>query len=342
MKKAIITGVNGQDGSYLAEHLISKNYMVYGLMRRSSSNTFSRIIQLINNSKTNKKFKIIYSDLLDFSSIHNLVSNINPDEIYNLAAQSDVGISFEIPVHTNEVNYIGFLNLLESVRNLKTNKQIKIYQASSSEIFGNSLNNPQNELSDINPASPYAISKYASYLIGNHYRDIYKMFISNGILFNHESPRRGENFVTKKVTKSVANIFKGKQNFLFVGNLYSKRDWGHARDYVKAMHKILLQKKPDDFVISTGYSYSVKQLIETAFKSIKINISWKGKGLKEVGFNKKTNKILVKIKKEFYRPLDVNHLLGDSSKAKKILNWKNKASFEELIHEMVQFDIKES
>ena len=354
MKKkiALITGITGQDGSYLAEFLLKKNYIVHGIRRRSSSINTQRIDHLHNDKKIlGKKLFLHYGDLVDALSIEKIIKETLPDEIYNLAAQSHVKISFDMPEYTSEVNAMGTLRILEIIKNLQKIKKIKFYQASSSEIFGDSNFLNKNENTPFLPKSPYATSKLFSFWITKNYRDCYKLFCSNGILFNHESPRRGINFVTKKITYTISRIVFGLENILEIGNLNAKRDWGHARDYVKMMWKIIQMKKSDDYVIATEKQYTVKKFIELTCKRIGFEINWFGKKLKIQGrvskiydqkLKIKKNQIIVKINKRFFRPNDVNNLLGDSSKAKKILKWKPEKNINLLIKEMVEYDLGEA
>ena len=315
MKKkiALIFGVTGQDGYYLSNLLLKKNYKVHGVKRRSSSVPTKRIEKYLNN----KNFFIHYGDITDTSSIQNLVEKIKPTEIYNLAAQSHVGVSFFTPLYTANVNAIGVLSILEAIKN--TNNKIKFYQAGTSEMFGKTMTKMQNENTIFNPQSPYGTAKLFAHQITKNYRDAYNLFASNGILFNHESPMRGENFVTKKIISSLTKISLGLQKKLILGNLYARRDWGHAKDYVEAIHKILQQKKPDDYVISTGKEYTIKEFVNMTAKLLKLKIKWKGKGLKEIAIDH-NGKTIISLSKVYYRPLEVNYLKGDSSKAKKILN----------------------
>jgi GDPmannose 4,6-dehydratase len=332
--KALITGITGQDGAYLAKLLLSKDYEVHGLVRRSSSFNTARIDNLISEHSPENRFQLHYSDLLDSSSITNLINSINPDEIYNLAAQSHVKISFQIPEYTSDVNALGPLRLLEIIRHYKK-KKIKFYQASSSEMFGKSKP-PQNENTLFQPRSVYAISKVFAYHSVIHYREAYNLHACNGILFNHESPRRGVNFVTKKIVQGLTRIKQGKQKNLILGNLYSRRDWGHAKDYVESMWKILQQKKPDDFVIATRTSHSVKDFINICAKKLGIKLLWKNKGLDEVGIDKESNKIIIRINKKYFRETEVDDLIGDFSKAKRLLKWKPKYSFNKLVDDMIE------
>mgnify|MGYP001414498022 CR=1 FL=1 len=337
-KIALITGVTGQDGSYLAEFLLKKKYIVHGIKRKSSSFNTERIDYIINNKIYKSKFFLHYGDLTDSDSLIKLINKIKPNEIYNLGAQSHVGVSFENPVYTAEVTGLGSLRILEAIRFLKL-KNIKFYQATSSELFGEKTRNKFNENSEFNPKSPYGVSKLFSHHITKVYRESYGIFACSGILFNHESPRRGETFVTKKIISAMCRIKFGKQKKLFLGNLYAKRDWGHAKDYCLAMWKILQYKKPDDFIIATGKQYSIKQFINLVAKKLKMQITWKGKGLNEKGYNNKKEPI-IECDKNYFRPLDVNTLLGDSSKAKKLLKWKPKINIKMLIDEMIEFELK--
>jgi GDPmannose 4,6-dehydratase len=338
-KIAFVTGLTGQDGSYLAEFLLKKNYIVHGIKRRSSTINTERIDHLYSEpQKKNKRLIIHYGDLTDSLNILRLLSIIRPDEIYNLAAQSHVGVSFETPEYTANVDALGPLRILEAIRILKLSK-CRFYQASTSELFGKNSKTPQNELTNFIPQSPYAAAKLYAYWITQNYRDAYNIHASNGILFNHESPRRGETFVTRKITLAVAKIKLGLQACLYLGNLDAKRDWGHAKDYVESMWKILNQKKPDDYVIATGKSNTVREFVEEAFRNIDIKITWKGKGVKEQGIDLKSRKTLVRIDSKYFRPLEVNNLLGDFSKAKKIIKWSPKISFKNLVKEMVLSDI---
>jgi GDPmannose 4,6-dehydratase len=338
MKKALITGVTGQDGSYLAEFLIEKGYEVHGLVRRSSTNNLSRINFLLENDN----FNLVYGDLEDSQNIHKIIIDLMPDEIYNLGALSYVGLSFELPSYTLNVDAGGFLRILEAVRHIKENekKSIKVYQASTSEMFGKVIESPQTEKTPFYPRSPYGCAKVAAHYLGINYRESYDLFICHGILFNHESPRRGEEFVTRKITKGIAEIKKGKRNFISLGNLDSKRDWGHAKDYVEAMWLMMQQDVPMDFVISTGETHSVREFLEVAFKSVEIEIeSNRKEGIEEEYVRKDNGAVVVKINPKFYRPSDVDFLLGDSSKVKKILGWEPKIKFKELINEMIESDL---
>jgi len=342
MKKkiALITGVTGQDGSYLTEFLLKKNYKVFGIKRRSSSFNTKRIDHLYKDYQKMTNFKPIYGDLTDSTNIIRIVKKVQPDEIYNLGAQSHVHTSFETPEYTANTNALGPLRILEAIRLLNLENKTKFYQASTSEIFGNAKA-PQNENTNFFPESPYGTAKLFGYWITKNYRNSYKIFACNGILFNHESPRRGETFVTKKITRAVAEIYLKKREMFYIGNLDAKRDWGHAADYIKSMWEMLQQKKPDDYVIATGKNYSVRYFIEKCFKKININIIWKGKGVKEIGVDKKTKKLLVKVDKNYFRPSEVHNLKGDSRKAFKKLNWKPTILLEKLIEEMLKDDIED-
>ena len=338
VKKAIITGITGQDGSYLTEFLLKKNYIVYGIKRKSSSINTNRLDHIYEDKKFKRNFFLLYGDLTDANSISEIINRIKPDEIYNMAAQSHVGVSFEIPAYTTQVNSVGVLNILEAIKSLNLINKIKFYQAGTSEMFGKVLEIPQTEKTPFYPRSPYGVSKVFSHWMTINYRESYKMFACNGILFNHESPRRGETFVTRKITIALSKIKLGLQKKLILGNLNSKRDWGHAKDFVEAQWLILQQKKPQDFVIATGKQYSVKEFINAAAKHLNIEINWKGKGVNEKGYNKK-GIVIIECNKKYFRPSEVETLLGDSKKARKILNWKPKTSFKELVAEMVENDL---
>ena len=339
MKKAIITGITGQDGYYLTELLLKKKYQVHGVKRRTSLINTQRIDRFFNDKKfKDKNFFLHHGDMTDSSSLISLINKIKPDEIYNLAAQSHVKVSFEIPEYTANSDALGVLRLLEAVKSAGLIKKTKIYQASTSELYGKTKA-PQNEKSPFYPRSPYAIAKLYAYWMMVNYREAYNLFASNGILFNHESPLRGETFVTRKITIGLAKIKLKKQKKLELGNIYAKRDWGHAKDYAEAMWKILQQKKPDDFVIATGEQYSVKDFVNIAAKEIDIDLVWRGKGLDEVGIDKKTNKIIIKINQKYFRPTEVESLKGDYKKAKKILKWRPKTTFKKLVQEMIISDL---
>ena len=335
-KVALIFGITGQDGSYLAELLLKKNYIVNGVKRRSSSLNTSRIDHIYQDPHVNNyKFKLHYGDVTDSLSVSSIIKNIKPDEIYNLAAQSHVAVSFEVPEYTANADALGALRILEAIKFHNLTKKTKFYQAGTSEMYGKVQSKPQNEQTPFYPLSPYGVAKLYAHWITKNYREAYKIFACNGILFNHESPRRGETFVTKKIVAALCRIKEGKQKKFFLGNLNAKRDWGHAKDYCLAMWKILQQKKPDDYVIATGVQYSVKQFVNLTAKKLKIKINWKGKGLNEKAFDENNNPI-IECDKNYFRPLDVNTLLGDSKKAKKKLNWKPTTNINILIDEMIE------
>jgi GDPmannose 4,6-dehydratase len=331
MKKILITGITGQDGSYLAELLLSKDYEVHGLIRRSSCGNIKNIEHIKND------IKLIYGDLTDAIQINNIISTTYYDEVYNLAAQSAVGQSFNMPEYTAQTNAIGVMRLLEAIQ--KYNYKTKFYQASTSELYGNQSNLPQNEETTFYPRSPYGISKLFGYWTTRMYREAYNIFAANGILYNHESERRGEYFVTKKITKAIARISKGLQDKIKLGNINAKRDWGYAKDYVEAMYLILQQDKPDDFIIATGETHSVKEFIEKAFGCIGINIVWDNSKEYEYGYDKNTSKILIEVDEKLLRPSDVNYLKGDATKALKILGWKPRTNFEQLIEIMMKYEM---
>jgi GDPmannose 4,6-dehydratase len=341
MKKALITGITGQDGAYLAEFLLKKGYEVHGVKRRASLFNTERIDHLYKDPNENKtNFFLHYGDMTDGSSLTNIIQKTLPDEIYNLAAQSHVAVSFEQPEYTANSDAIGCLRILEAIRFLNLIKKTKFYQASSSELYGLAQQMPQNETTRFYPRSPYAVSKLFAYWMTVNYREAYGMYACNGILFNHESPVRGETFVTRKITRALSRIKVGLQETLFLGNLDAKRDWGHAKDYVEAMWLILQNEKPDDFVISTGKQYSVREFVNCVAKYLGLNIKWSGTGLKEIGsYN---NKEIIKIDSRYFRLSEVDTLLGDSSKAKKILGWEAKISFEEMVKEMTEKDLSKA
>ncbi len=340
-KTALITGVTGQDGSYLAEFLLSKDYDVYGIKRRSSSFNTQRvdhIYQDIHNK--DRKFTLVYGDLTDSSNLIRLIQEIQPDEIYNLAAQSHVQVSFECPEYTANTDALGTLRLLEAIRLLKMEEKTKFYQASTSELYGLVQEIPQKESTPFYPRSPYACAKLYAYWVTKNYREAYNMFASNGILFNHESPRRGETFVTRKITMAATRIKLGLQEKLWLGNLDSKRDWGHAKDYVEGMWLILQHEKPDDFVLATGVTSSVRDFCEMAFKELGIDIEWHGTGIDEIGVDAATGKTLIEVDKRYFRPSEVDFLLGDPAKAKKELGWEPKHNLSSLVKEMIEEDYK--
>ena len=334
-KSALIFGITGQDGSYLAELLLEKNYIVHGVKRRSSSRNTFRVDHIYQDPhEKNYKFRLHYGDITDSSSVSNIIKKTKPDEIYNLAAQSHVAVSFEVPEYTANADGLGALRILEAIKFHKLEKKTKFYQAGTSEMFGKVQSIPQNEKTNFYPLSPYGVAKLYAHWITMNYREAYNIFACNGILFNHESPRRGETFVTKKIISALCKIKIGKQKKLFLGNLNAKRDWGHARDYCEAMWKMLQQKKPDDYVIATGNQYSIKQFINMTAKQLQMKIFWKGKGLKEKGINE-NGEVIIECDKNYFRPLDVDTLLGDSKKARKKLNWKPKINLNTLIREMI-------
>ncbi len=339
-KRALIFGITGQDGSYLSEFLLKKNYEVHGVKRRSSSINTNRIDHIYQDPHQKKRnFILHYGDVTDSTSVSQIIKKIKPHEIYNLAAQSHVAVSFEVPEYTANADALGALRILEAIKFHNLQKITKFYQAGTSEMFGKVQTTPQNEKTDFYPLSPYGVAKVYAHWITKNYREAYNIFASNGVLFNHESPRRGETFVTKKIISAMCKIKSGKQKKLFLGNLYAKRDWGHAKDYCVAMWKILQHKKPDDFIIATGKQYSIKQFINIVAKKLKIQITWKGKGVNEKGYNNKKEPI-IECDKNYFRPLDVNTLLGDASKAKKDLKWKPRIDINMLIDEMIEFELK--
>ncbi|GIX96829.1 GDP-mannose 4,6 dehydratase [Caerostris extrusa] len=339
---ALITGITGQDGSYLAEFLLDQGYEVHGIIRRSSSFNTGRIQHLYRNPVTHREgsMHLHYGDLTDSSCLVKLISQIEPTEIYNLGAQSHVKISFDLSEYTANVDALGTLRMLDAIRTCKLEKSVKFYQASTSEMFGKVQEVPQKETTPFYPRSPYGVAKLYAYWIVVNYREAYKMFAVNGILFNHESPRRGETFVTRKITRSVAKISLNQQEYFELGNLDSKRDWGHAKDYVEAMWMMLQEEKPEDFVIATGESHSVREFVEAAFKHIGKEIVWEGSGVEEVGKEKETGIVRVRVNPRYFRPTEVEFLLGDSSKAKEKIGWEPKISFEQLVHEMVDSDVE--
>ena len=339
MKKALITGVTGQDGSYLAEFLLNKGYEVHGIKRRTSLINTSRIDHLFQDKhEPNLKFILHHGDLTDSTSLIRIIQEVQPDEIYNLAAQSHVKVSFEEPEYTANSDALGALRILEAIRILKLEKKTKYYQASTSELYGAVKESPQNEKTPFYPRSPYGVAKLYAYWITVNYREAYGIYACNGILFNHESPVRGETFVTRKITRALARIKLGLQKTLYLGNLNAMRDWGHAKDYVEVQWLMLQQEKPSDFVIATGKQYSVRDFINLAAKNLDMKIEWKGKDEDEIGICE--NKEIIKIDTNYYRPTEVESLLGDASKAKKDLGWEPKISFEELVKEMVEKDLK--
>ena len=341
MKKALITGITGQDGYYLTKLLLKKNYQVHGIKRRTSLINTQRIDEFFENKNLkDKNFFLYHGDMTDSSSLISILNKVKPDEIYNLAAQSHVKVSFEIPEYTANSDALGVLRLLEAVKSTNLINKTKIYQASTSELYGKTPP-PQNEKTQFYPRSPYAVAKLYAYWIIINYREAYNFFACNGILFNHESPLRGETFVTRKITRGLSRIKLGLQKKIQLGNLEAKRDWGHAKDYALAMWKILQQKKADDFVIATGNQYSVKDFTNIAAKRLGIKLKWIGKGLQEKAINLETNSVIVEVNKKYFRPTEVASLKGDITKAKKILKWKPKISFKKLVEEMVDKDLED-
>lgn len=340
-KIALITGITGQDGSYLAEFLLEKGYIVHGIKRRSSSFNTERIDPLYQAPHTdNRNFILHYGDLSDATNLIRLIKQIQPDELYNLGAQSHVKVSFDSPEYTADIDGLGTMRILEAIRLLGLEKKTKVYQASTSELYGKVQETPQTETTPFYPRSPYGVAKLYAYWITINYRESYGIFACNGILFNHESPRRGETFVTRKITRAIARIKLGLQDKLFLGNLDSLRDWGHAKDYVKMMWLMLQQDDPEDYVIATGVQYSVRQFVEFAAKEVGIEIRWEGKGIEEKGHDTKTGKCLIEVDAEYFRPAEVETLLGSPEKAKKKLGWVPEISLEELVSEMVIEDLK--
>ena len=327
----LITGINGQDGSYLAELLLEKGYAVHGIIRRTATENTANIKHLLGHNQLN----LHYGDLTDAASIHSIIKKCQPDEVYNLAAQSHVRVSFDVPVSTCDINGLGTMRILESLRTLGLITHTKFYQASTSELYGEVKAVPQNEDTPFHPRSPYGVSKLYAYWAVKNYKEAYNLFGCNGILFNHESPRRGDNFVTKKVTNAAVAIANGKQEYLELGNMDAKRDWGHAKDFVHGMWLMLQQDKPGDYVLATGETRSVRDFVEIAFKHVNIDISWEGEGVNEVGKDAQ-GLTLVKINPEFYRPAEVELLIGDPSKAEKVLGWKREFSFEDLVIDMMK------
>jgi len=340
MKKALITGITGQDGSYLAELLLAKGYEVHGMIRRSSSFNTGRINHIYRDPhEKDVRLFLHYGDLNDASSINTLLRNIKPDEIYNLGAQSHVRVSFDIPEYTGEVDALGTVRILEGIRETELNT--KFYQASSSELYGKVVETPQKETTPFYPRSPYACAKAYAFYITQNYRESYNMYACNGILFNHESPRRGETFVTRKITRAAARIKRGLQNCLYLGNLDAKRDWGFAGDYVEAMWLMLQQEKADDYVIATGETYMVRTFAELVFARLGMPLEWRGQGVDEVGIDTASGRTVIRIDPKYFRPAEVDLLLGDPSKARRELGWKLKTSFEQLVNMMTDADLAE-
>jgi len=334
MKIALITGVTGQDGSYLAELLLEKGYEVHGIKRRASSFNTDRINQIFD---TNKNFKLHYGDLTDSTNLIRIIQEVQPDEIYNLGAQSHVKVSFETPEYTANSDAIGTLRILEAIRILGMEEKVRFYQASTSEMFGKVQEIPQKETTPFYPRSPYGVAKLYAHWITKNYREAYGLHASSGILFNHESPRRGETFVTRKITRGLSQISVGLKSCLYLGNLDAKRDWGHAKDYVRAMWLMLQQDEPDDYVIATGEQYSVREFVEKAAPFFGIKIEWMGEGLEETGFDWNTKKVVIKVSDKYFRPTEVESLLGDASKAKEKLGWEPEITFDQLIEDMVLY-----
>ena len=328
MKKALISGINGQDGSYLAELLLEKGYEVHGIVRRASQINTQRIDLIYD------RIKLHYGDLTDSTNLVRIIQQVRPDEIYNLGAQSHVKVSFEIPEYTGQVDALGTLRILEAVRLLGMENKTRIYQASTSEMFGKVQEIPQKETTPFYPRSPYGVAKLYGYWIVKNYRESYGLHASSGILFNHESPRRGETFVTRKITRGLSHISTGEQDILYLGNLNAKRDWGHAKDFVEAMWLMLQQDEPDDYVIATGEQYSVREFVEEAAPYFGMKIEWMGEGLDEVGYDWNTKKVVIKVNPKYFRPAEVETLLGDASKAKEKLGWEPKISFNQLVEDM--------
>jgi len=336
-KRALIFGVTGQDGAYLSKFLLQKGYVVHGVKRRTSTLNTYRIDDIYNDPLVKRNnFFLHYGDVTDSISVFDIIKKVKPNEIYNLAAQSHVAISFEIPEYTTNADALGTLRVLEAI--VKINNKIKFYQAGSSEMFGKVFETPQNEKTPFHPRSPYGVAKLYSHWITVNYREAHKIFASNGILFNHESPLRGETFVTKKIVKALCRIKLNKQKKIFLGNLYAKRDWGHAKDYVKAMWKILQYDRPEDFVICTGKQYTIKQFINMVAKQLKIPIKWRGKGIKEKAYDKKNN-CIIECHKKYFRPAEVDTLKGDYSKAKRELKWKPETDINSLIKDMISYEL---
>lgn len=336
MKTALITGIAGQDGSYLAELLLEKGYRVHGLVRRNLDSVYPNI----NHIK--QHLNLHQSDLSDGNSIRNVIDDVRPDELYNLAAQSHVGVSFNAPILTGDINSLGTLRVLDAIRSLKLENHVRFYQASTSELYGVNMTAPQNELTPFHPGSPYSVAKLYAYWITVNYRASYKMFACNGILFNHESPRRGETFVTRKITRAFARIMLGKQDVLELGNLDSTRDWGHAQDYVRAMWMILQHDRPDDYVVATGVQSNIREFCSLTANYYGINLQWQGKGIDEVGIDTNTGRILVRVNPAYYRPVDVTNHLGDFTKIKETLGWEPKCNLAQLVNDMCKSDYEQA
>jgi len=342
-KKALITGITGQDGAYLAEFLIDKGYKVHGIKRRSSLFNTDRIDHLYQDPhETEKNLILHHGDLTDSTNLIRILQQVQPDEVYNLAAQSHVAVSFESPEYTADTDALGTLRILEGIRLLNLEKKTRFYQASTSELYGKVQETPQTETTPFYPRSPYAVAKLYAYWITVNYREAYDIYACNGILFNHESPLRGETFVTRKITRALSRISLNLQDCLYLGNLNAKRDWGHAKDYVRMQWLMLQQDKPEDFVIATGKQYSVRDFVNTAAKELNIEITWKGNGIDEKGYNTKTNKLIIAVDPTYFRPTEVETLLGDPSKAKQKLNWTPEITFDQMVKEMVKADLEDA
>ena len=339
-KTALIFGITGQDGAYLSKFLLKKNYKVFGVKRRSSIINTQRIDDIYKDINLKSNFVLLYGDLTDSSSILNIIKKTKPNEIYNLAAQSHVQVSFEVPEYSAEVNGLGTLRILEAIKNLNFEKKIKFYQAGTSEMFGRTKEKFQSEKTPFYPASPYGVSKCFAHWITINYREAYNLYACNGILFNHESPIRGETFVTRKIIRGLIRIKNGYQEKLFLGNLYSKRDWGHAGDYVEAMWRMLQQKKASDFVIATGKTFTIKEFVNKAAKKIGFRIKWIGKGINEKAINLKNKKIFIECRERYFRPVEVDYLKGNANKARRLLKWSPKISLEDLIDEMINHELE--
>jgi GDPmannose 4,6-dehydratase len=340
MKKALITGVTGQDGSYLSEFLLEKGYQVHGLVRRSSAFNRGRIEHIYQNKKFSERFFLHYGDMTDSSSINKLIAQIKPDEIYNLGAQSHVGISYGVPDYTAQVDAMGTLRILDAIKSMDLKDKTRFYQASTSELFGKVVETPQTETTPFYPRSPYGVAKLYAHWITINYRESYELFACNGILFNHESPRRGENFVTRKITKTLAQILKGQLERLSLGNLDAKRDWGYAKDYVQGMWMMLQQDQPDDYILATHEQHTVREFVELAFQYCGIELEWQGSGVDEKGHDKSSGRVLVDINPKYFRPAEVQSLLGDYSKAREKLGWSPKTSFQNLVEMMIRSDLE--
>lgn len=342
-KIALITGITGQDGSYLAEFLLGKGYIVHGIKRRASLFNTARVDHLYQDPHIDhRNFVLHYGDLTDTSNLVRILQQVQPDEVYNLGAQSHVAVSFESPEYTADVDAMGPLRLLEAIRILGLEKKTRFYQASTSELYGLVQEIPQKETTPFYPRSPYGVAKLYAYWITVNYREAYGLYACNGILFNHESPIRGETFVTRKITRAVARIEVGIEDTLYLGNLEAKRDWGHAKDYVEGMHLIMQADKPDDFVLATGETRSVREMVELSFREVGREIEWRGKGVDEIGIDRSSGKTVVRIDPTYFRPTEVDILVGDASKANRVLGWKPKRTFGQLVHEMVASDLKDA